>query len=110
MTWPWVSRLAYDTLHDSYERALTDLKNERDRLDDLIDHLKRIDRREHRMSEEPQKPKRKVIQIPPEIEEICTAWENPALQDLTRNRARQLYREHKSWETVKSLLEVEAAQ
>ena len=66
MRWPWVSRLAYETV-----------VSERDRLraqnDELVDHFKRVDRVANGMTERKIEP-RKAIVWPLGIREHLDKW------------------------------------
>lgn len=103
MRWPWISRLAYDTLVD--ERDWLRAQN-----DELKDQIIRIARREHKMPEVGPKPDQRKGEepIPGFVEDVIQQWDNPHHQEMARSRARQLKRELKTWEAVRDALLADA--
>jgi iron-sulfur cluster repair protein YtfE (RIC family) len=94
MKWPWVSRLAYEILRDERDRL-------REQNDGLMEHLKRVDRVEHGMTELPREPKRVLEPMPQELVEFINEHASPHIRREMRNQAFKRYHSKgESWAQI----------
>ena len=92
--WPWVSRLAYDTVAAERDRL-------RDQNDKLIDHITRIDRASQGLTETPRQPKPQQEPMPAELREYIMSFPNKGYQSMMWKAAwdRRL-KHHESWDEI----------
>jgi len=78
--WPWVSRLAFEQV-----------ASERDRLrvqnDQLLDHLRRVDRAEHGMSEVPREPRQPQEPMPKSLRAYFNGFADQRMAKMMRDAA-----------------------
>lgn len=83
MTWPWVSRLAYDTLVEQLAR-------ERDEKRQLLDHVTRVSRREAGMPETPRAPRARITEVPDSVEDLIKGFQSEQIQEGLRQQVLML--------------------
>lgn len=104
MKWPWVSRRAYDAVLEERDRLLQGQRDLREDLTTLRDHLMRVDRREHGMTETPRESKPDPGPIPKEIDEQIMGYLSSSTRNQMRRECRRLAREGKTWEQIAVLV------
>ena len=93
MRWPWVSRLAYDTVRGESDRL-------REQNAQLLAHITRMDRVEHGLGETP-RPERLALQpMPGELKAYIASFATPAIQKTMRDQAYRRHAKGQSWETI----------
>jgi hypothetical protein len=117
MRWPWVSRRAYDQVVAERDRALemiimeTVSKQAHEMLqaecariveqnDRLIEHLTRMDRLEHGVTEEPRLPRKQIPPMPNEIRDYIKGFASDQVRREIQRTAYMEYREAGDWEGV----------
>lgn len=94
MKWPWVSRLAFELLERENERLNA-------RLDQLIDHRKRLERVGSGIREEPASARRKRSdQIPQELRDLIAGYESSAVQAVIYDEVRGAFAEGQDWDEI----------
>ncbi len=105
MRWPWVSRTAFDLV--VAERDIL-----RERNDDLVDNLKRIQRVRQGMREAPRvhRPRPDPIEpIPPEINDLYAGFQSEAVRNDTEMAIRELRQKGTPWSEIQRVLEAQVA-
>lgn len=97
MTWPWVSRLAYENIRDERDRL-------REQNDTLVDHLTRVKRRESGMPELPREKKKPQEPIPAEVNRLLEGF-SPEIKKQLELEARQARRNGKPWASIHQSIE-----
>jgi hypothetical protein len=100
MTWlPWVSRGRYD-----------DMREQRDRLimanGKLMDHVMRIDRTEHGLTEKPVE-KRTLKRIPESVTNLIAGFSNTTIQSSMTMEAKKQHAAGKPWPEIEEFLKRE---
>lgn len=93
--WPWVSRLAYDSVVDERDRL-------REQVAALTDSLTRIRRHEAGLHETPRPERRKLEPMPDRLKKHIEGFFNPSLRKQTRDG---LYRRHARGESWPSIMD-----
>lgn len=96
MNWPWVSRLAYNVVREENDRLRT-------QNDGLIDHLTRMDRREHGLGETQPSAKPREPMSPEVLAEI-KRWKRPGTRTMRLHDAQRLYAQGKDHNEVLAAL------
>lgn len=104
LQWPLISRRAFDLVieeRDQLQKQTVPLQTfevvvaERDRIikqnDELLEHLKRMDRVDHGVGEVPRKPRPELEPMPKELREYLDGFADPNLRREQKNTA---YRQH----------------
>ncbi len=96
MTWPYVSRRAYDlVLHDK-ERLVA-------QVDKLIDDLTRQRRFESGMAETPRAERKPLEPMPFKFSQwFKAAWTNASIQRMQRSQAYRRYARGESWDDIEA--------
>jgi hypothetical protein len=93
MKWPWVSRRAFDMVVE-----------ERDRLrvmnDQLMDHVKRINRVEHGLGELPRAKREPIETMPKQLRDYIDGFASAPLRVELRDLAFQRRIDGESWEEI----------
>lgn len=97
MTWPWVSRLAYETIRDERDRLRT-------QNDTLVEHLTRVQRREAGMPELPRQRAEPPEPIPAEVTRLLDGF-SPEIKKQLELEARQARRNGKPWNSIQQSIE-----
>lgn len=93
MSWPWVSRRAYDLLLHDVERLET-------QNDKLIDDLTRQRRVEAGMTETP-RPERKPLEpMPYELQQHIKGWGGAGTQRMQRGQAYRRHARGEPWDDI----------
>lgn len=102
MTWPWVSRRAY-------ELVLKDNEWLRTRYEDLLDQFTRVRRKEAGMVEAPPGQRPPVVDdIPPEVMDYIRGWDSEAMQQATLDDVLRARRAGTKWPEIIAILQHEA--
>lgn len=101
MSWPWVSRRAYDLLADERDRALQMCDAIRMSHERLTEHMKRIDRVEHGLSEQPRTPKAVPDPMPDELKKYIDGYDNSSVRAELRREATNRYRGGTPWDVIR---------
>ena len=92
--WPWVSVARLD---DAQEQVAW-LQG---RVEDLEQHLRRVQRFEAGMAESVPKPKeRELLPMPQELKEHIADWDNPAQQKHMRDIAYRRHARGETWDVI----------
>lgn len=85
----------------AYEAAVERLDKAEERIDSLLDHVRRMDRLEHGVKEDVIQPKA-FTPMPVDLRrEFVECWDSQATQSDTEKRLWALYRRTESWEEVR---------
>jgi len=96
--WPWVSRLAFDAVVDERDRL-------REKNDQLIEHITRIARTEHGLTEVPRPPRPSHEPMPDKVKAYIDQWEGDRFrQELSRSAYRMHIKEGRSWAEIEQQL------
>ena len=93
MTWPWVSRRAYDLLIRDVERLST--QNGK-----LIDDLTRQRRVEAGMTETPRQEGKPLEPMPYEFQQHIKGWGGSGTQRMQRAQAYRRHHQGESWDEI----------
>lgn len=94
MRLPWISRLAYEAVLSERDRL-------REQVDDLLEHLQRVDRVEHGMSELPRQPRPEIEPIPGKLDAYIEGFEAPPqVKAEMRREARRRRAKGQSWDGI----------
>lgn len=105
MRLPWVSRAAHDL-------ALAEIDRLNTRLDGLLDHFKRVERREAGLPEVPRQEKPREP-MPPDVYDMFRSLygdSSGATQGIQKRDMIQLFKETGSWDTVRNVLQEEMGE
>jgi hypothetical protein len=100
LRWPWVSRLAFDTLAEDRDRLREQNDHLIDKIGEAMEHMKRMDRLEHGVMETPRAPRPDIGPMPPRLLEHCNSWASPAQKKIARDMAYKRRRNGESWEHI----------
>jgi hypothetical protein len=93
MTWPWVSRRAYDAVVDQKDALL-------DQNSKLIDHLSRKSRFEAGMSETPRPPPKVREPMPEVLRENIAGGADSSMRRMRRTELERRYSRGESWDAI----------
>lgn len=101
MKWPWVSRLAFELLERELQARDREIERLNGRIDDLLDHRKRLQRVEKGIREEPRGAKAEREQVPDEIRRLIMSFDSEAVQRQLENDVRRAREERKlTWSEI----------
>jgi hypothetical protein len=95
LRWPWVSRLAYETVADERDRL-------REKNDELMAHIVRMDRLEHGVGEVPRGPKKPREPMPRRLMRHLKSFDNSAMAHELIEQCVGRHRTGESWESIES--------
>lgn len=101
MKWPFISRRAYDLLVEQRNLALQECDRLRQMHVKLTDHITRIDRIEHGVSEQPRPPKKELEEMPDKLKRYIDGYGNSSQRGELRRLAKKRYREGTPWDTIR---------
>jgi len=113
--WPWVSRTLYDLVLSQNEKLWGQINSMvdreafnvvfeereylREKVSDLMDHTKRIDRVEHGLSEEERKERADLGEMPVDMQKYFSGWP-PAIRQHQINLAWAQRRAGRTWDDI----------
>jgi hypothetical protein len=103
MRWPWVSRLAYDTVAAERDWLRTDVER-------LQDALTRISRREVGLPEAPREVRPQVEPMPAELAQYVLGFANPETRRMAQRGLYEQRLKTGSWQRVMENVTRNAAQ
>lgn len=93
MKWPWVSRLAYDTIAADRDR----LREENARL---LEHVTRMDRIEHGVGETPRQPRAPIEPIPKDLYEHIQKFSTASMRKFLEDTCQRRRRAGQPWDRI----------
>jgi len=103
MRWPWVSRLAYETVCAERDRLMA-------QNDTFVAHLTRMDRVDRGLSETARIPRAALVPMSPELRGYIDAFASPAIRKAMRDQAYRRHASGQSWETIFAAVKEEEDQ
>lgn len=95
MRWPWVSRFAYDTLAAERDRLREDNAK-------LLDHVTRIDRREHGLPETVRPEREPMDAMPESLKLKIERFEDSRIQTTQTREAYRRRAKGVPWATIEA--------
>ena len=100
MTWPWIARAAFDAVRDERDHL-------RQRVATLEDHVRRLQRRDAGLPEEPRstetKPRRRKEPMPADVLDYVVGFPEP-MQTTVRARIAGARTQRHTWEDIRQVL------
>lgn len=84
----------------AYDSVVSERDRLREKNDQLIEHLTRMDRVEHGTPEVPRAPKSRPEPMPKKLLEYINSFASPSIRAETRNQALKQHRQGKSWADI----------
>lgn len=104
MTWPWVSRLAFDTVAESCVRLVGERDWLREQLAAAIEHNRRMERVEAGRPEVPIVHRQPREPMPTDISEAIGAWDSEETKGRLMADAYRSYERTGSWDLARTTL------